>query len=91
MDETQVPKDFQRVSVGMSGATGTTGQAMHARGAPRQLWEPKKNQCGHGRNGRTCYVYGKVGHIAKNCQKRQNGQSTGQQAPAAQRGQSPLI
>jgi hypothetical protein len=35
-------QEFQRVTVGMPGASGNAGQAMYSRGEQRSRWEPRK-------------------------------------------------
>jgi hypothetical protein len=69
-DFESLAQEFQRISIGMAGAAGAEGQALASQGRGWQNRPRKKQKA----EARSCFVCGKKGHLARDCDQRKNGE-----------------
>lgn len=83
-------QEFQRITVGMSGAQAGTGGQAHAtrqtgadRGKPKREWVEQ----------RTCFICNTKGHVARKCPQRKThpGDNSGSNGPPGRAGMNPTV
>jgi hypothetical protein len=70
-DFEMLAQEFQRITIGMAGASGAEGQAHSSRSWTPRPWKKQRadGQCNRAET-RTCYVCGEKGHLARACPKK---------------------